>query len=130
MEESAWWKSLLHQPTLSIHDVHSQPDYSMISVSGILGYMCMEEKVVKAETKWLLIMRILDRTGTIEVRSWTHTEADFARYREKPLHFKRVRVTAYAGTKMLELIDGGGSVTETEFPEAADLAAFWKEPAH
>ena len=102
----------------------------MISVSGILGFMCMEEKVVKTETKWLLIMRILDRTGTIELRSWTHTEADFSRHRERPLLFKRVRVTAYAGTKMLELIDGRGSVVETEFPEAADLSAFWKEPAH
>ena len=72
---------------------------------------------------------ILDRTGQIEIRSWTHTIADFSIYREKPILLKRVRVTAYTGTKMIELIDGGGTVVENQFPHAADLSSFWKEPA-
>ena len=128
-DESTWWTSLLTRPVLSIHDVHSMPEYSMVTVSGILAMMVMEEKVVKSETKFLLIMKMLDRTGFIEVRSWTHTLADFSRHRDRPLLLKRVRVTSYAGTKMLELIDGTGSVAEAEFPEAADLAQFWREPA-
>ncbi len=110
-------------------DAHSISEHAIISVSGILGFMCMEEKVVKTETRLLLIMKILDRTGQIEVRSWTHNISDFSTYRERPLLLKRVRVTAYAGTKMLELIDGGGTIVETEFPHADDLATFWKEPA-
>lgn len=86
--------------------------------------MCVEEKVVKAETKGLLIIKLLDRTGQIEVRSWTRTMDDFSLYRERPILLKRVRVTAYAGIKMLELIDGGGTIVQTEFPHAADLSAF------
>jgi hypothetical protein len=106
------------------------PEYSIVSVSGILGHMCVEEKVVKAETKGLLIIKLLDRTGQIEVRSWTRTMDDFSLYRERPILLKRVRVTAYAGIKMLELIDGGGTIVQTEFPHAADLSAFWKEPSN
>ena len=128
-DESEWWKSLLTQPVLSLIDVHSMPDYSMISVTGILAMICMEEKVVKSETKFLMIMKIVDRTGCIEVRSWTHTLADFSTYRDRPILIKRVRVTSYAGTKMLELIEDRGSPVEAEFPHAEDLAKFWKEPA-
>jgi hypothetical protein len=114
---------------MSIMDAHTVPEHAIITVSGILGFMCMEEKVVKTETRFLLIMKILDRTGQIEVRSWTHNIADFSIHREKPLLLKRVRVTAYAGTKMLELLDGSGTIVETEFPHAGDLETFWKEPA-
>jgi hypothetical protein len=42
---------------------------------------------------------------------------------------KRVRITAYAGIKMLELIDGGGTQVVDTFDESSDLASFWKEPA-
>ncbi len=128
-DESDWWKSLLTQPVLSLIDVHSMPDYSMVSVAGILAMMSMEEKVVKSETKFLLIMKIVDRTGCIEVRSWTHTQFDFSMYRDRPILIKRLRVTSYAGSKMLELIEGKGSPVEAEFPHAEDLAKFWKEPA-
>jgi hypothetical protein len=48
--------------------------------------------------------------------------------RERPIKFKRVRVTAYSGVKMLELVDGG-TVIEESFLQAADLAAYWQEPA-
>jgi len=42
----------------------------------------------------------------------------------------RARVTAYAGTKMIELIDGAsGSVVTDSFDQASDLSAFWKAPA-
>ena len=101
----------------------------MVSVAGILAMMSMEEKVVKSETKFLLIMKIVDRTGCIEVRSWTHTQLDFSMYRDRPILIKRLRVTSYAGSKMLELIEGKGSPVEAEFPHAEDLAKFWKEPA-
>ena len=129
-DESPWWISLLQKPVLSIIDVHSLAEHSIISVSGILGYMSTEDKIVRSETKKLLILKIMDRTGCIEVRSWTKSETDFSIHRERPILFKRVRVTAYAGIKMLELIDGGGSIVEWNFPHASDLTAFWNEPAH
>jgi hypothetical protein len=129
-DESSWWQSLLQNPVLSIIDVHPLAEHSMVSVSGILGFMCTEDKLVRSETKKLLILKIIDRTGSIEVRSWTLTEADFSIHRERPILLKRLRVTAYAGIKMLELIDGGGSIIETNFPQAADLTAYWNEPAH
>lgn len=44
------------------------------------------------------------------------------------MKFRRVRTTAYAGMKMLELIDGG-SIIDESFTQAADLAVFWNEPA-
>jgi hypothetical protein len=41
--------------------------------------------------------------------------------------FQRVRVTAYAGSKMCELIEGTGTVLQEQFAGAHDLAQFWKE---
>jgi len=125
-----WWQSLLKNPVMSIIDAHTLHENCVINVSGILGFMTIEEKLVKNEVKHLLIFKIIDRTGQMEVRSWTAGISDFSRFRERPIQLKRVRVTAYSGNKMLELIDGDdGTQVEDDFPGAPDLSAFWVEPS-
>jgi len=125
--DNPWWSGLLSSPCLSITDVCHVPDNSIISVSGIVGSITVEEKSVRCESRELLIVRIVDRTGQIELRSWHSKLADFSRFREKPVMFQRVRVTAYAGSKMCELIEGSGTVLQEQFDGAKDLAQFWKE---
>ena len=99
----------------------------MISVSGIVGTISTETKRVKNEDKDLMCMRITDRTGFVDVRSWNHSESEFNSFREKPILFKRVRVTAYAGIRMIELLDASGSQVLSDFEGAADLASYWSE---
>ena len=126
-EESKWWSSLLENRPLRIIDVHDQEENSMISVSGIVGTISTETKRVKNEDKDLMCMRITDRTGFVDVRSWNHSESEFNSFREKPILFKRVRVTAYAGIRMIELLDASGSQVLSDFEGAADLASYWSE---
>ena len=126
-EESKWWQSLMHAPPLRIIDVHDVADDQIISVKGIVGTVCTETKKVKLEDKELLCMRITDRTGFIDIRSWCHSEAEFDRYRERPVCFKRVRVTSFSGMKILELLDASGTVLQDEFDGAADLRQYWRE---
>jgi len=126
-EESKWWLSLLEKRPLRIIEVHDQDENSMISVGGIIGTLSSEIKRVKSEDKVLMCMRITDRTGYIDVRSWNHSESEFNSFREKPILFKRVRVTAYAGTKIIELLDASGSQVLSDFEGAADLASYWTE---
>lgn len=128
-QPNPWWQALLNKPILSLLDVHSMQEHSIISVAGILGFISAEDKIVKNDTRKLLIMKLIDRTATIEVRSWSSNLEDFSRFRDRPIKLKRVRVTAYAGIKMLELIDGGGTQVSDTFDESLDLASFWKEPA-
>jgi hypothetical protein len=130
IDPNVWWTDQLRRPSLSIVDVHSACENTIVSVSGILGFLTVEEKVVRNSLVALLILRIVDRTGEIEVRSWNRKLAEFSHLREKPVMISRARVTAYAGTKMIELIDGAsGSVVTDSFDQASDLSAFWKAPA-
>jgi len=125
-----WWNELLRAPVMSLVDVHSVPDNCLVTTSGILGFMSTEEKIVRNSTVSLLILRIVDRTGEIEVRSWSRKLSEFSRFREKPILISRARVTAYAGVKMIELIDGdSGSAVTDNFDQSADLLAFWHAPA-
>ena len=99
----------------------------MISVGGIVGTLSSETKRVKNEDKELMCMRITDRTGFIDVRSWNHSESEFSSFREKPILLKRVRVTVYAGIKIIELLDASGTQVLSDFAGAADLASYWSE---
>lgn len=85
--------------------------------------------MVKNDNRQLLILKLIDRTAQMELRSWTTTMDELSQYRERPILLNRVRVTSYAGLKMLELLDGTGTQITDSFPGAADLSAFWKEPA-
>jgi sulfur carrier protein ThiS len=126
-EESKWWSSLLDKRPLRIIDVHDQDENSIISVSGIVGTLSSEIKKVKNEEKVLMCMRITDRTGFVDVRSWNHSECEFDSFREKPILLKRVRVTAYAGSKMIELLDASGTQVLSVFDGAPDLVSYWSE---
>jgi hypothetical protein len=117
---------LLKQP-LRIIDVHDCTDDVLINVAGIIGMMVTERKRVRDQDRDLLCIRLTDRTGYIDVRSWTHCELEFSRFLEKPLLMQRVRVTSFAGTKILELLAGPGTVFLDEFPVKEELEQYWRE---
>jgi hypothetical protein len=110
-------------------DVHSMPLNKFVSIAGIVALMHSEIKIVRNEEKELVILRIVDRTGSIEVQSWVSKLSDFERYRDQPVQMKRMRISEFSGVKYLEIIDGNGTQVEGKFDEALDLANFWKEPA-
>jgi hypothetical protein len=122
-----WWSSLLIAPPIAIVDIMRMQEDRIVTLAGILGYVTVEQKTVRNALRDLLIMRIADRTGSIELRSWNSRLEDYSRFRDRPLLFRRVRVTAFAGSKMCELIDGGGTVVEHEFDGSFDLSSYWKE---
>jgi hypothetical protein len=126
-EESKWWQSLLMMQPLRIIDVHDCTDDVLINVAGIVGMMVTERKRVRDQDRDLLCIRLTDRTGYIDVRSWTHCELEFSRFLEKPLLMQRVRVTSFAGTKILELLAGPGTVLQDEFPGQTELQQYWLE---
>ena len=124
-----FWTQLLDNPVTSIMDVHSMPLNKFVSIAGIVALMHSEIKIVRNEEKELVILRIVDRTGSIEVQSWVSKLSDFERYRDQPVQMKRMRISEFSGVKYLEIIDGNGTQVEGKFDEALDLANFWKEPA-
>jgi hypothetical protein len=126
-EESKWWSSLLLQPHLRIIDVHDAEDDAVINVAGIVGMLSTERKRVRDQDRDLLCIRLTDRTGFVDIRSWSHCESEFARFIEKPLLLRRVRVSSYAGLKVLELLAGPGTVLIDEFDGKDDLAKYWSE---
>lgn len=75
----------------------------------------------------LLCMRITDRTGFIDVWSWNHGMVEFARFQDRPILFKRVRVTSFGGLKILEMLDATGTVVLDKFVGDDDLKQYWLE---
>jgi len=124
-----FWTQLLDNPVVPIIDVHSMSLNKFVSVGGILGFMHSEMKIVRNEEKELVILRIVDRTGSIEVQSWVSKLTDFEQFRDRPIQMQRMRITEYSGVKYLEIIDGNGTQVHGEFEGALDLANFWAEPA-
>jgi hypothetical protein len=123
-----FWTQLARNPVISIVDVHSMPVNSFVSIAGVLGFLHSERKIVKNEEKELVIMKIIDRTGQIEVQSWVSKLADFSCYRDRPVKFQRLRVVAFGGVKCLEILDGNGTLVHSDFDGCGDLAKFWNEP--
>jgi hypothetical protein len=126
-EESKWWRSLLDKRPLRIIDIHDLDDNIVVNVAGIVGTLTTETKRVKNDDKDLMCMRITDRTGFIDVRSWNHSESEFISLKERPILFKRVRVTSFAGLKIIELLDSSGTEVHSAFEGASDLASYWME---
>jgi hypothetical protein len=124
-----FWTQLLDNPVTSIMDVHSMPLNKFVSIAGIVALMHSEIKIVRNEEKELVILRIVDRTGSVEVQSWVSKLSDFERYRDQPIQMKRMRISEFSGVKYLEIIDGNGTEVSGTFDEALDLANFWKEPS-
>jgi hypothetical protein len=126
-EESKWWNSLVSQHVKRIIDIHDCDDDSVVNVAGIVGMLSSETKRVRSDNKDLMNMRLTDRTGWVDVRSWTHSEDEFKTFLEKPLLLQRVRVTSFSGLKICEIIDGNGTVVTSSFQGQRDLEQYWQE---
>jgi hypothetical protein len=126
-KESEWWRSKLLENALRIIDVHDCEDDVVISTAGIVGMLSTERKRVRDQDRDLLCIRLTDRTGFIDIRSWSHSEHEFSNFLEKPLMLQRVRVTSFAGLKTLELLAGSGTVLKDEFNGKDDLQLYWAE---
>lgn len=126
-EESKWWNSLASKAPLRIIDVHDRDDDTIVNVAGIVGMLQTETKKVRSDSKDLLNIRLTDRTGFLDVRSWNHSEGEFSNFLEKPLMLQRVRVTSFGGVKICELLDGPGTIVVPEFPGKPDLESYWAE---
>jgi len=125
--EVAWWQGLLAKRPLTALEFQEAEEDSIVNVTGILGLITVEEKTVRNDCKSLLVMRMTDRTGQFEIRSWNHSDAEFLQFREKPLMIQRVRVTIYAGQRVGELLDGiNGSIVTTDFNKT-ELIKYWSE---
>ena len=126
-DELKWWRSLALKPFLRIIEVHDCEDDTIVNVAGIVGMISSETKRVRSDNKDLMTMRLTDRSGFVDVRSWNHAETEFRTYLEKPLLLQRVRVTSYAGIKVCELLDGNGTNVVPSFPGQEDLEQYWQE---
>lgn len=122
-----WWSGLLLEPVITCARFHDMNPGSIVNVSGILGFVSQEEKMVNGELKHLLILYITDRTGKLELRSWNHTDVEFLQIRERPVLFNRVRVSLYAGTRTADLLTGINGTQVTSHFDSRDLEAYWQE---
>ena len=120
-----WWKGLLQQPILNTLDAHSAPDNAMISISGIIGSVSEESKMVGGVSRVLTTINLVDPTGKFNIRTWNHIHNQFIGFIDRAVVIKRVRVTAFAGEKLAELLDGKGSEIHTAFPGDAALLEWW-----
>jgi hypothetical protein len=121
----SWWFSLLQAAPKSCGGIHDLPDGSIVSVQGILGLVTEEVKMVNSVERSLTYLHLVDSSGRVDVRSWNHPADTFLRFRDMPVCIKRVRVSSFAGTKILELMDGDSSVLVPDFPGKDALIQFW-----
>lgn len=120
-----WWSSLLNVVPKSCGAVHDAPDGSMVSVSGILGHVSEEVKMVNSVEKTLTYLHLVDGSGRVDIRSWNHAADSFLRLTDSAVCVKRIRVTSFAGSKVLELLESDSSVIVSDFPGKASLEEFW-----
>ncbi len=122
-----WWHGLPNQnATPAIHFADCKEN-NVVNIEGILGSVQSEWKLVRNEQKELLTMRIVDRTGIMQVRSWNHSASTFEHLVDLPIRINRVRVAGFANSKVGELLDAKGSEVITKFDGAADLTKYWSE---
>jgi hypothetical protein len=112
-------------PAIHFHDCKEN---SIVNVAGILGNVASEHKNVRSDSKELLQLQLVDRTGIVMIRSWNHSSSLFAHLVDSPVLIQRVRVTSFAGMKIAEMFDGTGTVIQQgDFEGAQDLIKFWSE---
>jgi hypothetical protein len=122
---SQWWHLLLKEVAKSCGAVQDTPDNDIVTISGICGHVSSEVKMVNSVERTLTVIHLVDSSGRLDIRSWNHLPDAFLPIVDRPVLIKRVKVTSFAGTKMCELLDGSGSIIETEFPGSTALAKFW-----
>lgn len=123
----SWWNAILMTSPLTCGCVHDIADNAIINVSGVVGHVTSEIKLVNGVERTLSFMHMVDSSGRLDIRSWNHAPDVFTAFIDRPCLIKRVRVTSFAGTKHAELLDGNASVIETTFPGSVALAKFWAE---
>ncbi len=126
-ELSFWWNSLLLQTPKSCGAVHDKSENSIVSVTGILGRVSSETKIVHSQERLLTVLHLVDATGKLDVRSWNHAPDSFLDFVNRPILIQRVKVASFASTKLCELFDSTGSIIVTEFPGKNELIRFWNE---
>jgi len=123
-----WWNSIIKTPAVPAIHFHDCKDNTVVNVAGILGNVTSEQKNVRSDSKELLQLQLVDRTGIVMVRSWNHGSSLFAHLVDSPVLIQRVRVTSFGGMKIAEMFDGTGSVIQPgDFAGAQDLIKFWSE---
>jgi hypothetical protein len=122
---SQWWQQLLTASPKTCGTVHDALDNDIITVSGICGHVTSDAKMVNGVERNLTSIHLVDSSGRLDIRSWNHCSDTFLQYVDRPILIKRVRVTSFAGTKLCEILDGSGSLIETEFPGKVALTKFW-----
>jgi hypothetical protein len=120
-----WWRDLASMRPVLLGEVQTLAENSIVSVSGILGFVTAESKNVGGEVKTLTTLHLADKTGSLAVRSWNHDASIFEFSVEKPILLQRIRITSFAGQKVGELLDGTGTIVVSKFEGAAELAQFW-----
>jgi hypothetical protein len=122
-----WWNDLLLLPPVRLSSVCDIDDNAIINVNGIVGMIVCETKMVGTVQKTLTTMHLADPSGQFDIKSWNHDADQFLSLADQPVAIRRIRVTSFAGTKMGELLDNGGSTFVTEFPGKAALLQYWAE---
>ena len=123
-----WWQELPSRRPLQAIDFAEAQDNTVVNVAGILGSVHVESKTVRSDAKELLTLRLVDRTGIIQIRSWNHVASEFSAKLDQPIMISRVRVSSFGGMKIGELLDGTGSIVhQDQFSGSVDLAKFWSE---
>lgn len=120
-----WWKGLLRTRTLNALEAHDAAENDIISLSGVVGTVTEETKIVSGRPRVLTTISMVDATGKFLVRTWNHAHQQFQSFIDQPITIQRVRITAFAGEKLAELLDGNGSVIITDFPGCDVLREWW-----
>lgn len=120
-----WWRDLASMRPVPLGEVQTLPENSIASVSGILGFITAESKNVGNEIKTLTTLHMVDKSGSLTVRSWNAVPSIVEFSVEKPILLQRIRITSFAGQKLGELLDGTGTIVVTKFDGANELAQFW-----
>ena len=125
---TVWWASILQQPGVSAILFCDQKDNSVVNVSGIIGSVSSEQKIVRSDARDLVIIKVVDCTGIITLRTWNHSSDAFLRLVDQPVMFRRIRVTSFASLKAGEVFDGNGTIIDSApFDGSDDLQKFWAE---
>ena len=120
-----WWKSLLLPVPKSCGQVHDIADGSIISISGVVGRVSHEIKMVNGVERTITCVHVVDFSGRLDVKTWNHLPTLFTSFVDRPVLIKRIKVSSFAGTKHCELLDGDASIFETSFDGMQELAKFW-----
>jgi hypothetical protein len=120
-----WWKGLLHASARNALQAHNSEDNDIITVSGVVGQVSEETKIVNGVSRVLTTIHMVDATGKFMIRTWNHVHQQFQAFIDKPASVQRVRVVSFAGEKLAEFLDGNGSVILTDFPGCSALKEWW-----